>query len=212
MKGNSGKRPANGEQKRDLAQRRRGAEGENTKDCLPWFYSRGFAPFAGNALGGFAAEVGRFGETTLPLGFRWALPRLRLPLRFRWVGADRRDAPNFRRAAPSQVVADELTLAPERVLGQFEMFLPLADVVPVEAKSIALQKAYLHAGIVGEKWATDALHVALATTNRCRLIVSWNFKHIVHFDKIPLYNGVNLINGYDTLSINTPSEVIDYED
>ena len=96
--------------------------------------------------------------------------------------------------------------------GQFEMFLPLADVVPVEAKSIALQKAYLHAGIVGEKWATDALHVALATTNRCRLIVSWNFKHIVHFDKIPLYNGVNLINGYDTLSINTPSEVIDYED
>jgi hypothetical protein len=54
--------------------------------------------------------------------------------------------------------------------------------------------------------------VALATANRCRLIVSWNFKHIVHFDKIPLYNGVNLINGYDTLSINTPSEVIAYED
>ena len=144
----------------------------------------------------------------------WAgRPRsLRALSRFRshWVGADRRDAPNFRRAAPFQ--ADELTLAPERVRGQFEMFLPLADVVPVEAKSIALQKAYLHAGIVGEKWATDALHVALATTNRCRLIVSWNFKHIVHFDKIPLYNGVNLINGYDTLSINTPSEVIDYED
>ena len=60
--------------------------------------------------------------------------------------------------------------------------------------------------------AADALHVALATANRCRLIVSWNFKHIVHFDKIPLYNGVNLINGYDTLSINTPSEVIAYED
>jgi len=37
----------------------------------------------------------------------------------------------------SSVVADELTLAPERVRGQFEMFLPLADVVPVEAKSIA---------------------------------------------------------------------------
>jgi hypothetical protein len=112
----------------------------------------------------------------------------------------------------SNAVADELAFAPERVRKQFEMFLPLADVVPVEAKSLALQQAYLHAGIVGEKWAPDALHVALATTNRCRLIVSWNFKHIVHFDKIPLYNGVNLINGYDTLSINTPSEVIDYED
>ena len=40
----------------------------------------------------------------------------------------------------------------------------------------------------------------------------WNFKHIVHFDKIPLYNGVNLIIGYETLSINTPAEIIAYED
>ena len=44
------------------------------------------------------------------------------------------------------------------------------------------------------------------------MVVSWNFKHIVHFDKIPLYNGVNLINGYETLSINTPAEIIAYED
>ena len=40
-------------------------------------------------------------------------------------------------------------------------------------------------------------HVALASAHHCRCIVSWNFKHIVHFDKIPLYNGVNLINGFD---------------
>jgi len=65
---------------------------------------------------------------------------------------------------------------------------------------------------VGAKWSTDALHVALATVSRCRVVVSWNFKHIVHFDKIPLYNGVNLINGYEALSINTPAEIIAYED
>jgi hypothetical protein len=61
---------------------RSGAEGEEYKDCLPWFYSRGFAPFAGNALGGFAAEVGRFGETTLPLVFiRWDLRLFAVPNR-----------------------------------------------------------------------------------------------------------------------------------
>jgi len=53
-------------------------------------------------MGGFAADLGRFGETTLPLGFRWALLRLRLPLRSPWVGADRRDAPSFRRAGREQ--------------------------------------------------------------------------------------------------------------
>ena len=31
------------------------------------------------------------------------------------------------------------------------------------------------------------------------------------FDKIPLYNGVNLIKGLDSISINTPAEVIAYE-
>jgi len=42
-------------------------------------------------------------------------------------------------------------------------------------------------------------------------IVNWNFRHTVHFDKIPLYHGVNLINGFESLSFNTPAEVIAYE-
>jgi len=112
----------------------------------------------------------------------------------------------------SNVVMDELILAPERVRQQFSDFLPFAQLIPVSKEALSLQRAYLKTNIVTEKWATDALHVALATVSRCKIIVSWNFKHIVHFDKIPLYNGVNLINGFDSLSINTPSEVISYED
>ena len=38
------------------------------------FYSCAFASFVDE--GGFAADLGRFGETTLPLGFRWALTRV----------------------------------------------------------------------------------------------------------------------------------------
>jgi hypothetical protein len=109
-------------------------------------------------------------------------------------------------------VVAELQDAPDRVRRLYEELLPFAEIVTVSLEAIQLQNAYLKAGIVGLKWATDALHVALATVQRCRVIVSWNFRHIVHFDKIPLYNGVNLINRYDTLSINTPSEVINYED
>ncbi len=58
-------------------------------------------------------------------------------------------------------------------------------------------------------WEADALHVALATVAECRLIVSWNFRHIVHFDKIGLYNGVNMSLGYAMISIHAPPEVID---
>jgi len=112
----------------------------------------------------------------------------------------------------SNVVADELKEAPDRVRQEFESLLPVAELVAPTAEALVLQAAYLRAGIVTARWANDALHVALAVVNHCRSIVSWNFRHIVHFDKIPLYNGVNLINGYDTLSINTPAEMIAYED
>ena len=53
----------------------------------------------------------------------------------------------------------------------------------------------------------DALHVAVATVAGCRVIVSWNFKHLVNFRRIPLYNGVNLTHGYAPIAIHCPLEV-----
>lgn len=44
------------------------------------------------------------------------------------------------------------------------------------------------------------------------MIVSWNFKHIVHFEKISLYNAINRIHGYREIFINSPSEVITYDE
>ncbi len=49
-------------------------------------------------------------------------------------------------------------------------------------------------------------------TSNCHAIVSWNFRHIVHFQKIPLYNAINLANGYGSIAIHTPQEVILYEE
>jgi len=75
-----------------------------------------------------------------------------------------------------------------------------------------LRDAYLQAKIVTPKYADDALHVALATVAGCTLIVSWNFQHIVHFQKIPLYNAINVLQGYQPIAIYSPREVIHYED
>jgi hypothetical protein len=41
------------------------------------------------------------------------------------------------------------------------------------------------------------------------MIVSWNFRHIVHYQKVPLYNAVNLLHRRATLEIRSPSEVIE---
>ncbi len=40
------------------------------------------------------------------------------------------------------------------------------------------------------------------------MIVSWNFQHIVHFDKIRGHNGINPIHGYREIEIHSPPEVV----
>src|ERR1035441_5039660 len=96
----------------------------------------------------------------------------------------------------SDVTLDELSLAPEsvrRILAD----LPRSrvEVVTSSEESNELKQAYLDAGVVGPASRNDAAHIALATNFGAELVVSWNFKHIVHFEKIAGYEGVNSLRG-----------------
>lgn len=112
----------------------------------------------------------------------------------------------------SAIVLEELLGAPQEVQGLYAEFAPHVALVDVTPQALLLMRAYLSANIVSEKWRADALHVALATAHGCDAIVSWNFKHIVHFDKISLYNEVNMAHGFGPLAIHSPQEVVHYED
>lgn len=112
----------------------------------------------------------------------------------------------------SDVVHQELVVAPENVKRLFHELFPLCQVLDVDENVLELQQAYMAEGILTEKWYDDALHVALATVSGCDVIVSWNFKHIVNFKKIPLFNAVNVLKGYRPIAIHSPLEVIDYEE
>ena len=112
----------------------------------------------------------------------------------------------------SAVVQAEIELSPENVRKLFDEMIMMADMAHVDSAVLNLQESYLKEGIVTANSSDDALHVALATTAKCDLIVSWNFKHIVHFEKIPKYNAVNILQGYSKIGIFSPLEVIAYED
>jgi len=102
--------------------------------------------------------------------------------------------------------------APDEVRKFFEDTAGATQAVKLTPDIVRLRNAYLDAGIVTEKSIEDAAHVAAATVSGCRAIVSWNFKHIVHFDKIRQYNTVNELNGYNRIDIFSPMSVIDYDD
>ena len=111
----------------------------------------------------------------------------------------------------SPVLEEELAGAPEPVQILYNEMAKLAESASLLAEAVQLQEAYLQAGIVSQKYADDALHVAYATLSCCSILVSWNFKHIVHHNKIALYNAINDRLGYKEIKIHTPAEVIEYE-
>lgn len=111
----------------------------------------------------------------------------------------------------SPIVQEEIESAPDNVRQFFDEIAELTEFAEISEEALQLRKAYTDAGIVTPKSAADAFHVALATVSECKIIVSWNFRHIVHFQKIPLYQAVNKLKGYDEIRIHSPSEVI-YEE
>ncbi len=58
----------------------------------------------------------------------------------------------------------------------------------------------------------DALLTALASLTNVDVLVSWNFRHIVHYDKIRFFNAVNIENGLKSIDIYSPREVTNYEE
>jgi hypothetical protein len=116
------------------------------------------------------------------------------------------------RLLTSPLVFAELQDAPRAVQDWYEQFEPLFEQVDVDAEALTLRDAYLAAQVVTARSAEDALHVTLASVHNAELIVSWNFRHMVNYDRIRGYNAVNLLNGYREVDIRTPREVVGDED
>jgi hypothetical protein len=111
----------------------------------------------------------------------------------------------------SEVVAAEIEAAPEPVRRQYAQLVALgAEVLAVTDAVVELADAYQQRQIVSPKYADDGMHIALATAAEVDLLVSWNFKHIVHYEKIRLFSAVNLERGYKPLQIYSPREVTHY--
>jgi len=108
----------------------------------------------------------------------------------------------------SRETTRELGAAPQTVQAALSS-LPdgTLESVPVDEAVRALAHAYLDAGIIGRASEADAIHVAAATVARADLVLSWNFRHLVRYENIRKFNGVNAIRGYGTIDIRSPLEV-----
>jgi hypothetical protein len=108
----------------------------------------------------------------------------------------------------SDIVRAEMAGAPPPVQRKFTEFLDCGpECLQASSEALVLVDAYLGHGILTERYRNDMLHIALATVASVDILSSWNFRHIVRFDKITKFNAVNLEYGYRQMAIYSPREV-----
>jgi hypothetical protein len=111
----------------------------------------------------------------------------------------------------SELTDAEIQDAPDEVKEIYFEFRKYADsILEINSEVIKLAYAYLNHKILTPNYRNDAHHIAVATIAGADLLVSWNFKHIVHFEKIQKFNAVNIELGYKPILIYSPREVTMY--
>jgi len=115
----------------------------------------------------------------------------------------------------SPITIRELSKAPEPyklqllgILSKLKIGELKTDVNEVEQ----LAASYIEQKIIPEDFFDDARHVAYATIEKVDVFVTLNLEHIANEWTIRKINRLNLIEGYSTITIRTPEEVIIYED
>jgi len=111
----------------------------------------------------------------------------------------------------SNLLREELTGAPQHVRNLLDNYSSdCFEAVTMTNEATELADKYIADNVVGKTSLDDCRHIALATINKVDVLASWNFKHIVNLTRIKGYNAVNLKNGYFTLEIRNPKDLIDY--
>jgi len=111
----------------------------------------------------------------------------------------------------SEVTAAEVQNAPEPVQVVYAELAAIgAEILDIDESALELADEYQKRNILTPKFYDDGLHIAIATVVEADVLVSWNYRHIVRFDKIRLFNAVHLEYGYKTLHIYSPREVTFY--
>lgn len=112
----------------------------------------------------------------------------------------------------SDITDKELKGAPQRVRNleeELETEGISMKIIEMDKETEILAEHYIQKGALTKKCEDDAKHIALASVHGgVKALVSWNFKHMVNFRRIELYNRINSELGYKSIDIRTPKEML----
>lgn len=109
----------------------------------------------------------------------------------------------------SPMVIQEIRKTPDSALRRrLEKLAEEFTLLEVDDEQVAkLAEGYIKAGIIPEKYRTDAIHLAIATVGEVDILVSWNFNHLVKRKTRIEANYINERLGYKTIEMLAPVEL-----
>ncbi|MCL1865097.1 MAG: hypothetical protein FWF73_04725 [Spirochaetes bacterium] len=116
-------------------------------------------------------------------------------------------------AYTSAVVVEELAKAPTKKYERMSSLIQQYNITILTLTDEAdrLADEYVAEGVIPQKFRTDGLHIALASVNDLDMIISMNFRHIVKRKTILTTGKINNLNGYRSIEIYSPMEVVENE-
>ncbi|MCL1995048.1 MAG: PIN domain-containing protein [Defluviitaleaceae bacterium] len=117
-------------------------------------------------------------------------------------------------AYTSAYVVDELKNAPEPKRSDMLGLIAKYNIkmLKTETEAEKLAEVYVAEGIISKKYMYDCVHIACATVNDLDYIFSSNFQHINKIKTKVMTSAINVREGYRTVAIVSPLEVIGNDD
>lgn len=114
----------------------------------------------------------------------------------------------------SEVVVEEIRRArsPRRIELEQAIKIYRPFKIGIDEESRSLVERYLNARFIPERYMDDLNHLAIASTNEIDVLVSWNLRHIVKLRTKRFVNSINMTEGYKSIEILTPQEVVDNDE
>ena len=108
----------------------------------------------------------------------------------------------------SQFVIDEAGQGNEEALQRRLEILSEFDLLDITDDVTDLASAILDFGVIPEKAATDAAHIAVATIHNLQFLLTWNCAHLANAEISNEIKSVCKSKGYECPIICTPEELM----
>jgi hypothetical protein len=112
----------------------------------------------------------------------------------------------------SQEVFQEAKLGDHEMARQRMELLSSLPKLELTEEVGALAQRLIQAGLVPEKAASDAVHIAVASVHQMNYIVTWNFKHIANPYTRDRLRAVVADAGFRLPVMSSPEELIQYDE